>query len=295
MLKKIIPIFPILAGILWGASGIFIRKSIYLGMNNITIISTKMIVAAVIMFVSIFIYNKKLIRIRLKDTLIFMSAGIVGMFGVNIFFNEAVKYLSLSLAAVLLSLSPIFVVFFSYFLYKENITLKKIISMILAFIGCFLVSNILYSNIKLSLWGVISGFLCAFSYALYSIISRKAIQNGYHSLTITLYAFLFISIITVPFADWNNVLYLVKEHKVYIPVFIIIHSILVLILPYLFYTVSLNHMDTGKASILASCEPVASMIFGIIFFNEIPTVLSVIGIILTVTALTLLSMPSKKI
>ncbi|MDO6994708.1 DMT family transporter [Brachyspira innocens] len=293
MLKKIVPIFPILAGILWGATGIFIRKSTELSMNNITIVSSKAVTASVIMFVSIFLYNKSLIKIHLKDIFIFISAALIGMLGVNIFFNESVSFLSLSLAAVLLSLSPIFVLLLSYFLYKEKITLKKLISIILAFVGCILVSNILKSEIKISLWGVISGLLAAFSYALYSIISKKAMLKGYHSLTITLYAFIFIAVITAPLADWNLIVDLIKKDN-NIFIFIILHSLLVLILPYVFYTVSLNYMDTGKASILASCEPIAASVFGIIFFNEIPNIFSVIGIILTITALTLLSINTNK-
>lgn len=293
MLKKIVTIFPILAGILWGATGIFIRKSTELSMNNITIVSSKVVTASVIMFVSIFLYNKSLIKIHLKDIFIFISAALIGMLGVNIFFNESVSFLSLSLAAVLLSLSPIFVLLLSYFLYKEKITLKKLISIILAFLGCILVSNILKSEVKISLWGIISGLLAAFSYALYSIISKKAMLKGYHSLTITLYAFIFIAIITAPLADWNLIVDLIKKDN-NIFIFIILHSLLVLILPYVFYTVSLNYMDTGKASILASCEPIAASVFGIIFFNEIPNIFSVVGIILTITALTLLSINTNK-
>ena len=294
MIKKIMPIFPILAGILWGATGIFIRKSMALGMNSITVISSKVSIASIIMIIFITIYNKSLLKIKLKDIYIFISAALLGMFAVNVFFNESVHLLSLSLAAVLLSLSPIFVLIMSYFLYKEKITTIKIISMILAFLGCVLVSNVLSSKINLSFRGIISGLLAAFFYALYSIISKKALQKGYHSLTITLYAFIFISIIIAPFTNWELIINLVKNDPINISVFMIMHSVLVLIMPYVFYTISFSFMDAGKASILASCEPIASTIFGIIFFNEIPNIPSIIGIALTVTALTLLSMPSKK-
>ena len=294
MIKKIMPIFPILAGILWGATGIFIRKSMALGMNSITVISSKVTIASIIMIIFITIYNKSLLKIKLKDIYIFISAALLGMFAVNVFFNESVHLLSLSLAAVLLSLSPIFVLIMSYFLYKEKITTIKIISMILAFLGCVLVSNVLSSKINLSFRGIISGLLAAFFYALYSIISKKALQKGYHSLTITLYAFIFISIIIAPFTNWGLIINLVKNDPINISVFMIMHSVLVLIMPYVFYTISFSFMDAGKASILASCEPIASTIFGIIFFNEIPNIPSIIGIALTVTALTLLSMPSKR-
>ena len=125
MIKKIMPIFPILAGILWGATGIFIRKSMALGMNSITVISSKVSIASIIMIIFITIYNKSLLKIKLKDIYIFISAALLGMFAVNVFFNESVHLLSLSLAAVLLSLSPIFVLIMSYFLYKEKITTIK--------------------------------------------------------------------------------------------------------------------------------------------------------------------------
>ena len=54
------------------------------------------------------------------------------------------------------------------------------------------------------------------------------------------------------------------------------------------------YMDAGKASILCSCEPVAAMVFGICFFGEIPTVLSITGLIIVLVALAMLVLPEKK-
>lgn len=68
----------------------------------------------------------------------------------------------------------------------------------------------------------------------------------------------------------------------------------VAVAPYAFYTVALDHMDAGKASILCSCEPVAAMVFGICFFGEIPTVLSITGLIIVLAALAMLVLPEKK-
>ena len=68
----------------------------------------------------------------------------------------------------------------------------------------------------------------------------------------------------------------------------------VAVAPYAFYTVALNHMDAGRASILCSCEPVAAMVFGICFFGEIPTVLSIRGLIIVLVALVMLVLPEKK-
>ena len=62
------------------------------------------------------------------------------MVGLNYCYNEAINQLTLSLAAVLLSLSPIFVMILSAFLFHEKITLKKVGCTALAIAGCILVS-----------------------------------------------------------------------------------------------------------------------------------------------------------
>ena len=61
-----------------------------------------------------------------------------------------------------------------------------------------------------------------------------------------------------------------------------------------FYTVALDHMEAGKASILCFCEPVAAMVFGFFFFREIPTVLSIAGLIIVLIALAMLVLSDKK-
>ena len=69
------------------------------------------------------------------------------------------------------------------------------------------------------------------------------------------------------------------------------HSLCTAVCPYAFYTVALDHMEAGKASILCSCEPVAAMVFGFFFF---PIVLSIAGLIIVLIALAMLVLSDKK-
>ena len=58
---------------------------------------------------------------------------------------------------------------------------------------------------------------------------------------------------------------------------------------YIFITLALLYAEAGMVSILASgAEPVAAVIFGLLFYAEIPTLLMLIGIAVTVFALTIL-------
>ena len=294
-MKKFIPILPILSGIFWGGGGIFIRRLMELNINSFTVVSSRVIVASIIFFICVFLYDRSLIKIKLKDLWIFVSAGILGILGLNICYNEAVKQLSLSLSAVLLSLSPIFVLIFANIFFKEKITVKKIICMILALLGCFFASGVLETNetMRWTYFGIFIGFLGAFFYGLYSIFSKLAIIKNYNTLTVTLYVLISIAIISLPFTDWKALSNVVVENGSGMLVFMLFHSLCTSVFPYAFFTIALGHMDAGKASILASGEPIAAMFFGIFFYHEIPTVLSVIGVLLTLTALTLLSLPEK--
>lgn len=74
----------------------------------------------------------------------------------------------------------------------------------------------------------------------------------------------------------------------------LMHSLCTAVCPYAFYTVALDHMEAGKASILSSCEPVAAMVFGFFFFRKIPTVLSIAALIIVLIALAMLVFSDKK-
>ena len=295
-MKKIAVLFPIISGGLWGSAGIFIRKLSDFGLNSYTIISSRVLIALIILFIGILILDKSLLKIKLKDAWVFMASGILGMLGLNFCYNESVNHLSLSLAAVLLSLSPIFVIFIAAILFKEKITLRKISCMLLAILGCVLASGLLENNtgMKLSAIGILIGLLSAFFYALYSVVSKIAMGKGYEALTITFYSLLTLEIILLPFTDWNILKDFIVSAPVNNSIFMLLHSVFTSVLPYVLYTVSLSYIEAGKTSILAAGgEPISAMLLGMLFFSEVPTILSLIGLILTIVALSLLCMPSK--
>lgn len=295
-MKQLLYLMPIISGAMWGSAGIFVRKLTEQGMNSYTVVSVRVILAVLILAVWLGIYDRNLLKIKLKDLWIFVAGGVVGMFGLNICYNFAISELSLSLAAVLLSLSPVFVLFMASILFKEKITSKKVICMTIAIAGCVLASGVLESasTMRWSVKGIIVGIIGAFFYGLYGIISKTAMERGYHAFTTTFYCLFMVMLVVIPLTNWKLVTNVVVANPIKMSVFLVIHSLCTSVLPYILYTFSIRYIDAGMASILASGEPVAAMIFGVIFFSEIPTVLSVVGIVLVIVALALLSMPDKK-
>lgn len=295
-MKMFLLVLPVLSGVLWGSVGIFVRELNAFGMDRATVLSSRMIVAATILLIGILIYNKNLLQIKLKDIWIFIASGILGMLGLNFCYNEAINQLTLSLAAILLSLSPLFVMFFAAILFKEKITTKKIGCIFIAIIGCVLASGILENTFGTNFTptGIVIGLAAAFFYALYSIFSKIAMEKGYCTFTIIFYSILTLTVALLPFTNWQTFGGFIQTAPFSHSIFMILHSLCTSVLPYIFYTISLLHIETGKASILAAGgEPIAAVIFGVLFFSETPTILTLLGLVITIIALALLCLPSK--
>ena len=290
MKNKISTLLPIIAGALWGSVGVFVRGFTNGNIDNVSILVMRVLFAAIMMFVFIAIKDKSLLKINLKDVWVFACGGIVAMFGMNFCYNNAINSLSLSLAGVLLALSPVFVMFLAAILFKEKITARSIVCMIFALIGCTMASGVIGGGeIAFSTSGILFGIAAAFFYGLISIFSKIAMEKGYHALTMTFYSMLILAIVLLPFADWK----LVGEYVMVSPanniIFILMHSLCTAVLPYLLYNLALSNVDASLASILvAGAEPSAAMIFGIIFFAEMPSVVSILGLVVTIVALTIL-------
>ena len=289
-MKKIYLILPIIAGIMFGSSGIFVRTLTQNGIGQTTLLFLRFSIAIIPIFMAIILTDKELFKIDLKDIPLFLVCALC-IIGLNLCYNESMNTVPLSLAAVLLSLAPIYVLVFAYVLFREKITANKIICMALAIFGCVLMTGILESDISnIPLFGIASGIGAGLFWAIYLMASKKSIENGKHTFTILIYSIIFISIALIPFTDFSQINNFISINPPLVIIFLVLHSTFSFALPYIFSTVSLNYIDSGVSSILLSgAEPFAALLFGFIFYTEIPTLLMFLGFLLTIMAMMMLS------
>lgn len=290
-------ILPVLSGVMFGAAGIFVRELTAYGMSSSTVLFLRVSFAVLGMFLLILTGDRTRLRIRGGDFPLFLGTGLIGMLGVNLCYTESVKRITLSLAAVLLSMSPVFVVCIAAVLFGERITRQKIICMILAMAGCVLASGLLEGSagLEVSAAGILMGLAAALFYGLYSLFSRSAIDRGYHTYTVIFFSLLLVMVVMLPFADYGIIGGYLAENLALRLLFLLTHSLCTSILPYVFLTVALRHAEAGKVSIMAAGgEPAAAVLFGWLFYHEIPTALMFAGMAVTVIALVLLCRRPKE-
>lgn len=295
-MKKLVFVLPIMAGVLWGSVGIFVRVLQEFGMDRSTVLSSKLTVASIMLFIGILVYKREWLRIKLKDLWIFLVSGIFGMLFLNLCINEAIRMVTLSFAAVLLSLSPIFVIMTAAVLFKEKITKRKILCTLAAILGCVFVSGVFEKGISAAspVLGIILGLAAALFYAMYGVFSKMATKKGYNVFTVTFYSIFIAGVMIIPFTKWSVIGDFIVAEPVKNSVVLLLFALCTSVLPYVFYTIGMAKGDAGKVSLLAAGgEPVAAMVFGAIFFSEMPTVLNLAGLVITVTALTFICMPEN--
>ncbi len=103
-LTKYAWLLPFISGICWGAAGIFVRTLEHDGLDNFSIISFRMLLAALITGIWILFYNRHLFYVHRRDFWLFIGSGMIGMTALSVFYNISVTKGSLALSAVLLAI-----------------------------------------------------------------------------------------------------------------------------------------------------------------------------------------------
>lgn len=243
------------------------------------------------MLVFLLIKDRKLLKFDLKDIWMFIGTGIISLTFFSLCYFKTILEVGTSIAVVLLYTSPIFVLLMSVILFKEKINLRKIIALVMTFAGCVLVTGMLsQGDGSLGFKGFIIGLGAGFGYALYSIFSRYALKK-YNPLTVTFYTFLFSGLSLLPFVHVERIPSCMTTKAALFAVGI---SFVCTVLPYIFYTIGLTGLDTGKAAILVTIEPLVGTLVGFLIWHEDVSVLKVIGIILIFTSVVLLGLEDKQ-
>ena len=280
------------AGTFWGTMGFFARSLYAAGFGPLEVAQTRITTGLVFVGLYILLFNRSLFRVKWKDMWCFLGTGIVSLLLFSTCYFSALNYTSLAVAAILLYTAPFFVMLMSLLLFKEKMNGKKVFALVLAFTGCVLVSGV-GGDEEFSWIGILLGLGSGFFYALYSIFGRYAINRGYGAWTMTFYTFLFCSVGCAFLCDWQVIGTSVQADNSVL-LWVLGLGFVTAFLPYVLYSIGLENMESSKASILASVEPVVSALFGVFVFHETLTAWGILGILMVLGAIVVLNVKLKK-
>ena len=253
------------AGALWGIIGIWNRHLMAGGLSPVSIVLVRNLGGAAVLSAVLALRDRGAFRVEKGSLKYFFGTGIVSIVLFTLCYFSCQQVCSLALASILLYTAPAIVVLLSALLWKEPITRRKLLALALTLLGCALVCGVFAGQLTATGGGILLGLGAGFFYALYSIFGRYALTKN-PPLTVTLWTFLVAGTGSLVLLRPQELASLVRQPELLWQVLGLV--VVSTVLPYFLYNRGLSRVEAGKASTLASVEPVVASLAGIAVFGE---------------------------
>lgn len=273
----------IYSSVAWGTMGLFIRL---IDMPSSLVACIRGFIGAIFLYGVLCIKNKsfELDLVAIKKNLFWISLSGIAM-GFNwVLLFEAYMNTSISIATLCYYLAPIIVIIMSSIIFKEKITLKKVICITVALVGMMFVSGILNGNLGsgYGISGMILALGAAILYATVTLSGKKV--SGISSFDQTIYELLIAAVILIPY----NMLTVAKETVILTPKTIGLLILLGIVHTggaFAMYFSALHTLEAQIATIFTYLDPVVSILCSVFILREATDPFCIIGAVLIIGAL----------
>ena len=226
--------------------------------TELHIISFRFLIAFVI---SLIFLQRKIFPIKIKEILYSLILSVL-LFMVFITMTIGVKYTTATNASFLISLSVIFIPFFSWIFNKEKPKKSIFIVLIIALMGIMLLT--LDKNLEFHI-GDILCLICSLLFSFHVLITERFVKNN-NPITLGVLQFGGVAILSFLVQYPIEKFTLPKNEKFWISLMIL--SVFCTALAYIIQTVSQKKLSSTLIGLILSLEPIFSGIFGYFFLNE---------------------------
>lgn len=280
------------AALLWGVAATVAKFFFNKNYDPLVLVQMRVTISFVVLFLFFFSVNRSLLRFRLKDIPLFVTAGILGVAGSNYFYYAAIKETNVSTSILVQYTAPIMVMVYVTVVQKEKLTPVKLTALILSVAGIFLAIRAYDPAVLRGTgYGVTLALLAAVSFSIFNISGKKLTQR-YRVWTGLIYLFgtatLFWSFINTPM-DILRAHYTVEDWGVFATI-----AVISILLPYSLYYYGLHHIQSSKAIITSTLEPVVAIVSEWLFLGGTMGVVQIMGAVMVIAAIILLQRSSSE-
>lgn len=277
------------ACVFWGISFIS-TKICFQWFTPFSLAAVRFIIASVILFFVVKFKEKGVVVEKSDYTRLFFS-GFIGVFLYFAFENIGVKYLSASLASILLSSIPAFAVVIDCLVLKMPLTKNKSASIVLSMLGVGLVVGFnaepAGGNLVL---GSILMVLSAISWVIYSYMSAP-LRGKYSPTVISYYQNLFGALCFILFLPFNPIDLTGFTAVGFLNLFFL--GAICSAGCYLLYNYAIGHISVMICSVFINTMPIITIAASMLILGEKITPIQVVGTILIISSVFLITQPEK--
>ena len=254
----------VVAAVSWGIFPILTRTLLSAGVDSLAICSARAVIAALI-YLAMGIKGGDFKNITPKWWAFYTVMSVFTIVGLLVLYTVALDMLSTAMACILMYTAPAFVIILGRIFYGEEITKRKVVCLILTFIGCALVVRVYdFASLSVNFLGIIIGIGSGIAYSMVTVFGQKALKV-HSSRTVAMAPALTGAVLmqflcpvwSVDFSVW------------WIDLMFVGVALLGSVLPLLVYNRGMElGVDGGSASIITTLEPVVAAVCGVLILGD---------------------------
>jgi drug/metabolite transporter (DMT)-like permease len=229
-------------------------------------------------------FQKQSFAIKRVDVLPLCIMGLLFAFS-SLFLFMSYNYMDAGIASTILFVYPVLVAIIMAVVFKEKVSLITMFSIALAFVGISMLCKSPGGQ-TLSLVGITFVFLSSLSYAIYIVGVNRSSLKDMPIAKLTFYVLLFglsVYVVRLQFCTELQVIPtpMLWINAVSLAVFPTVISLVTM-------TKAIHYIGSTPTAILGALEPVTALFFGVLVFGEQLTPRIILGILMVITAVTLI-------
>lgn len=229
-------------------------------------------------------FQKQSFAIKRVDVLPLCIMGLLFAFS-SLFLFMSYNYMDAGIASTILFVYPVLVAIIMAVVFKEKVSPITMFSIALAFVGISMLCKSPGGQ-TLSLVGITFVFLSSLSYAIYIVGVNRSSLKDMPIAKLTFYVLLFglsVYVVRLQFCTELQVIPtpMLWINAVSLAVFPTVISLVTM-------TKAIHYIGSTPTAILGALEPVSALFFGVLVFGEQLTPRIILGILMVITAVTLI-------
>jgi drug/metabolite transporter (DMT)-like permease len=272
-----------LAMLFWGMSFIWYKQA-YPQFAPVTVVFLRLIISFLLLFCTAFLL-KKINLPEKKDIKYFMLLALFEPFLYFIGESFGMKYVSPTLASVIIATIPLISPFISYYFFRERLTRNNYIGILMSFIGVLVVIYVEGQIGEAPWFGILLMLLAVLSTQGYTVVLKR-LSEKYSSLTIISIQNLLGIIYFLPLfllLDAKDFSLRHSTLKDFMPVLYL--AVFASTFAFLFFIEGIKKLGIARAVVFTNLIPIVTVVFAFLLLSESITLVKIIGIALTISGL----------
>ncbi len=264
----------IFALLLFGSNGIVASK---IHLSSCEIVFWRTLIGSLLLIAILVFSRQKITFHKEKKDTVFIALSGVAMGLSWMFLYEAYQQIGVSFASLSYYCGPVIVVALAPLLFKEKLTVYKMIGFVAVLVGIFLVNGVASDN-KLNAFGVFCGLMSAVMYAFMVILNKKSEKvQGLENSTIQLFvSFLTVAVFTMIKTGCE---FSVSKTDF---IWVLVLGLLNTGIGCYFYFSSIGKLPVQTVAVCGYLEPLSAVVLATLILGERMLPLQIIGAVLII-------------